>query len=200
MTLPIPPDLLTHPTINHHPEVSALHEKYGGVPEDTDPETLERVLVFANAVANHAIEPGTKSRRADPSPRRSARIWRAELLGRDASVSPEREKDAQSQVQQQFRSLSLSPARVRYRSRSRQPTTGTVREVKEEEGEGDGDQLRGQTRTPGRRDLPDTSGSSAHTQLEHRVNTIVQQQHEFHDRLLRRVGEVERRVEATEAR
>lgn len=172
---PIPPQLLSHPALQDHPTVLALHETHGGIPANPDAETLDSVLQFANSVASTAVAPGTKTRRTDPSPRRTARVWRSQLLGhRDPSVSPEH-----------------SP--VRYRSRSRPPGTATVPEDglaavsvddRREVGAGTG------LRAPGKRDMASVGGNGA-SDLENRVAASIQQQHEFHDRLLQRFVAVE---------
>jgi hypothetical protein len=167
MALLIPAELLTHPAIESHPHILALHEQHGGIPE----QDVEEALDFANAVATQAVEPGTKSRRTDPSPRRTARVWRSQLLGRDPSVSPERGRDG----------FAGGDVTVRYRSRSRPPTTATVLEEA------------GEMRV-GRPEAPRAVTGAAH--LENRVGTVVQQQHEFN----RRVDVVEKRVEAADAR
>lgn len=190
--IPIPQELLEHPAIEHHPGVKKLHEVHGGIPPDADEGVVEGVLQFANAIANHAVEPGTKSRRTDPSPRRTARVWRSQVLGhRDPSESPERAAQLGASSNDASPGPSHSPVRARYRSRSRQPTTTTV---KEEEDDGVKS-----VRFPGKRDEQNANDGTI-TALEHRVSVMIQQQHEFHERLLQRFTVVEKRVEGAEAR
>ncbi|WOO83974.1 uncharacterized protein LOC62_05G007491 [Vanrija pseudolonga] len=168
--IPIPDELLTHPAIKEHPAILQLHAAHGGIPADASDEQKEAALNFAHAVAQHAVVGDATLRRTDPSPRRTARVWRSQILGhRDSSVSP-----------------SQSP--VRYRSRSRPPAVGTV---KEEPG------ASSSSRGPGRRDVQvgndDDEGLAG---LENRLNAAVQQQHGWHDDLLKRYQRLEKKVGA----
>ncbi|TXT12847.1 hypothetical protein VHUM_01248 [Vanrija humicola] len=163
--IPIPDELLQHPAIHDHPKVLLLHQKHGGLPADATDEQKEAVLNFAHAVAQDAVRGDGTGRRSDPSPRRTARVWRSQILGhRDPSVSP-----------------SSSP--VRYRSRSRAPAVGTV---KEEPG----------TRGPGRRDVDGGGDIDDLHSLENRLNAAIQQQHGWHDDLLKRYQRLEKKFGA----
>lgn len=112
MTLiPIPEDLLKHPSISAHPKIPALAAA-GGVSLD-DADSMADVLAFTHEVAAHNVHPD-HMRRSDPSPRRSARVLRGELLGHR---SPSRSRSRDS------RGGSETASAGRYRSRSRPPTT-----------------------------------------------------------------------------
>ncbi|KAL1406426.1 hypothetical protein Q8F55_008125 [Vanrija albida] len=164
--IPIPDELLQHPAIHEHPAILQLHRQHGGIPANATDEQKEAALNFAHAVAQHAVVGDGTLRRADPSPRRTARVWRSQILGqRDPSVSP-----------------SSSP--VRYRSRSRAPNVGTV---KEEPG----------VRAPGRRDVQVGADADELHSLENRLNATIQQQHGWHDDLLKRYRQLEHQLGAS---
>jgi hypothetical protein len=191
--IPIPEDLLSHDAIKDHPGILELHEKHGGVPADADEACLEKVMDFTNAVAHHGVDPA-RMRRSDPSPRRSARVFRAEVLGhREASVSPERRRSISQTRAGREPTISANPgenitparSRSRYRSRSRPPT---VKEEPEPRARIHG------TGTPGRRDevIPEIPlGPDAARALENRLAAFTQQQHTVHERLMHAVTVLE---------
>ncbi|KLT40489.1 hypothetical protein CC85DRAFT_150217 [Cutaneotrichosporon oleaginosum] len=198
--IPIPEDLLSHDAIKDHPSILELHTKHGGVPADADDACLAKVMDFTNAIAHHGVDPA-RMRRSDPSPRRSARVFRAEVLGhREPSVSPERRRSI-SQTRAREPSApgapgapgeNLAPARSRsrYRSRSRPPT---VKEEPERHGSG----------VPGRRDevIPEIPmGPDAARALENRLAAFTQQQHTVHERLMRAVTVLEEEYAQIQAR
>ncbi|BEJ00273.1 hypothetical protein CcaverHIS631_0501300 [Cutaneotrichosporon cavernicola] len=103
--IPIPNGLLSHEAIKDHPVILELLEEHGGIPADADDACLEKVVDFTNAVAHHGVDP-QHMRRGNQSPRRAARVFRAEVLGhREPSVSPERR---QSITQSRERRASLT--------------------------------------------------------------------------------------------
>lgn len=208
----IPPDLLAHPRIKDHPAILELHETHGGVPPDADDSTLSMILDFTKDVAAPNVDP-SKMRRSDPSPRRSARVFRAEVLGhREASVSPERRRSVSAT--RRGRDVSVdssrssgngdvavdemlhSRSRSRYRSRSRAPTTI----VEEEEGGRGWERRVHGTGEPGRRDTPDPNAGDVNRQLENRLKTITQQQHSFQDRLMLAISALEDEYAQIQAR
>lgn len=210
-SIPIPGDLLSHESIKDYPNIVAMHEEHGGIPADADEGVLEEIMEFTNAIAHNNVDP-TRMRRSDPSPRRSARVFRAEVLGhREPSVSPERRRSISQTRASRDPAPSLSAgdnispvrSRSRYRSRSRPPNT--IREEPEFDREGrfGWDQHHPTAHgsgTPGRRDEPEpkeTAGTQVRIgpdpakALENRLHTLTQQQHNFYDRVMHAIGEIE---------
>ncbi|BEJ15467.1 hypothetical protein CspHIS471_0500720 [Cutaneotrichosporon sp. HIS471] len=184
--IPIPDGLLSHEAIKDHPVILELLEEHGGIPADADDACLEKVVDFTNAVAHHGVDP-KHMRRGDQSPRRAARVFRAEVLGhRDPSVSPERR---QSISQSRERRASLTDLNT--------PLGDRIPSRKEER-----TQLLG-TGTPGRRDQVVQEvplGPDAARALENRLNAFTQQQHVVHDRLMVAVSVLEAEYAQIQAR
>lgn len=115
--IPIPEDLLSHPSNAAHPKIHGLAAAGGVSLDDTD--GVAQVLAFTHEVAAHNVQPDNM-RRSDPSPRRSARVLRGELLGhRSPSASRSRSRDSRG---------SETASQGRYRSRSRPPVSSTIPE------------------------------------------------------------------------
>lgn len=204
-TIPIPNNLLEHDAIKAHPDVLALHEKHGGIPADADKVSLDKVVNFTNAIAHNGVDPAVM-RRTDPSPRRAARVFRAEVLGhREPSVSPERHRSFSQSRPAQEPSISANPGenlapagcRSRYRSPSRPLTVKEEPERERREGRAPG------TGAPGRRDEPFPEvplGPDAARALENRLNAFTQQQHTVHERLMHAVTVLEDEYAQIQAR
>ncbi|GMK56088.1 hypothetical protein CspeluHIS016_0211440 [Cutaneotrichosporon spelunceum] len=188
--IPIPDRLLAHDAVKDHPVILEMLEEHGGIPADADDVCLEKVVDFTNAVAHHGVDP-SHMRRANQSPRRSARVFRAEVLGhRDPSVSPERQ---QSINESRERRASLTGAESGpqrdYRSRSRPITVaeGAAHLGHTAHGYAHG------TGSSGRHDLPvpDAPLGPEGRALENRLNALTQQQHVLHERLMATVSVLE---------
>ncbi|BEI85832.1 hypothetical protein CcaverHIS002_0601190 [Cutaneotrichosporon cavernicola] len=199
--IPIPNGLLSHEAIKDHPVILELLEEHGGIPADADDACLEKVVDFTNAVAHHGVDP-QHMRRGNQSPRRAARVFRAEVLGhREPSVSPERR---QSITQSRERRASLTDLnrpvgdRLPTRSKSIRAARSRPFTVTEEERP----QLPG-TGVPGRRDqaVPEVPlGPDAARALENRLNAFTQQQHVVHERLMAAVSVLETEYAQIQAR